>query len=283
MQPPWNDRKGRLSPLKLGVFIWLFIPGLWTAWQWSQGDLDPKPVTEALHQTGAWAVRILLLSLAITPLRSIAHWPRLIDVRRMVGVGALAYLAIHFSLYIYDQKLDMLRVASEIVLRFYLTIGFIALVGITALGVTSTDGWVQRMGAVNWTRLHKTIYWLMILALTHAFLQSKVDVSEPVLDTGLFLAMMGWRNLNARNLKGPLTLAGLAVASSLATALIEAAWYSLKTGVPGARVLAANLDPDMAVRPAQWVLIIVLALIPLRLIGQRRAPAPRKVMKARTA
>lgn len=283
MQPPWNDRKGRLSPLKLVTFVALFYPGLWAAWQWRNGDLDPKPVTEALHITGAWAVRILLLSLAISPLRSIVHWPRLIDVRRMVGVGALAYLFIHFGLYIYDQKLDMLRVASEIVLRFYLTIGFIALVGITALGVTSTDGWVQRMGGVNWTRLHKTIYWLMILALMHAFLQSKVDVSEPVLDTGLFLAMMGWRVMNARNWKSPLALAGLAVAASLATAFVEAAWYAGKTGVPWARVLAANVDPDMIMRPAHWVLVVVLALVPLRMWGERRAPAPRKVMKARPA
>src|SRR4051794_35687092 len=280
---PWNDRKGRLSPLKLGVFILLFIPGLWTAWQWRQGDLDPKPVTEALHQTGAWALRILLLSLAVSPLRTIVHWPRLIDIRRMVGVGALAYLVIHFGLYIYDQKLDLFRVASEIVLRFYLTIGFIALVGVTALGVTSTDGWVRRMGAMNWNKLHRTIYWLLIFCLVHAFLQSKVDVSEPVLDTGLFFGLMGWRYMSARDLKGPLHLAGLAVASSAATMLVEAAWYAGKTGVPWARVLEANFDPDMAVRPAQWVLMIVLALALLRLIGQRRAPAPRKVLKARAA
>ncbi len=280
---PWNDRKGRLSPLKLGVFIWLFIPGLWTAWQWQQGDLDPKPVTEALHQTGAWALRILLFSLAISPLRTIVHWPRLIDVRRMVGVGALAYLVIHFGLYIYDQKLDLFRVASEIVLRFYLTIGFIALVGITALGVTSTDGWVQRMGSVNWNRLHRTIYWLLIFCVVHAFLQSKVDVSEPVLDTGLFFGLMGWRYLSARNMKGPLALAGIAVGASIATVLVEAAWYAGKTGVPWTRVLAANFDPDMAMRPAHWVLVMLLALVPLRMFGQRRAPAPRKVLKARTA
>lgn len=281
--PPWTDRKGRLSPLKLAVFVWLFIPGLWTAWLWSQGDLDPKPVTEALHMTGAWAVRILLLSLAITPLQFIAHWPRLIDVRRMVGVGACVYLAIHFSLYIYDQKLDLLRVASEIALRFYLTIGFVALVGVTALGVTSTDGWVRRLGSARWNSLHRSIYWLTVLCLVHAFLQSKVDVSEWVLNAGLFLAMMGWRWMRARDLKGPLALAGLAVATSIATALIEAAWYAGKTGVPWARVLAANLDPDMALRPAHWVLLILLALAPLRIIGSWRAPAPRKPLKPRVA
>ena len=118
---PWTDHKGRLVPLKLATFLALFGPAFWVLWQWSQDDLGPKPVTEALHQTGTWAVYLLLGSLAVTPLRAIVYWPRLIDIRRMVGVAACLYLIGHFALYISDQKGDMLRVASEIVLRFYLT------------------------------------------------------------------------------------------------------------------------------------------------------------------
>lgn len=272
---PWTDAKGRLSPLKLAIFVALFAPGLWVAWQWQNGDLAPKPVTEALHQTGAWSVRILLLSLAITPLRAIAHWPRLIDVRRMVGVGALAYVLIHFCLYIYDQSGDLWRVASEIVLRFYLTIGFIALVGLTALGVTSTDGWVRRLGGARWSKLHRNIYWLTIFCLVHAFLQSKVDVSEPVMMTGFFLFLMGWRRFNALRWRSPAHLAGLAVASAVLTALVEAAWYSIKTGVDATRVLAANLDVELGLRPALIVLIAGLALAALRYLGEKRAPAQR--------
>ncbi len=273
--PPWTDRKGRLAPLKLAIFIGLFLPGLWVAWQWWQGDLAPKPVTEALHQTGAWSLRILLASLAVTPLRTVAHWPRLVDTRRMIGVGALAYVLIHFALYIYDQSGDLVRVASEIALRFYLTIGFVALVGLTALGITSTDGWVARLGSLRWNKLHRTIYWLTIFCLVHSFLQSKVDVSEPVIQAGVFVLLMGWRSLQARNLRGPLAMAGLACASALGAALLEAGWYAGKTGVDASRVLAANLDPDMAMRPASWVFLIAVALVPLRLLGQKRAPQPR--------
>lgn len=273
---PWTDRKGKLVPLKLAVFVALFVPGLWVAWQWWQGDLAPKPVTEALHQTGAWTVRLLLLSLAVTPLRSIAHWPRLIDVRRMVGVGAMAYVLIHFALYVVDQKYDLWRVSSEIVLRFYLTIGFIALLGLLALGVTSTDGMIQRLGAPRWNRLHKTIYVMTILSLLHAFLQARLDVSEPVLMSGLFIALMAYRFMHARHLRGPLALVGLAVFAGLCTACLEAGWYAVKTGVDASRVLAANLAVDVAIRPSLWVFAIVLALAPLRLFGRVRAESGRR-------
>jgi sulfoxide reductase heme-binding subunit YedZ len=268
---PWTDRKGHVVPLKLAVFLVLFVPGLWIAFDWWQGNLAPKPVTEALHATGTWSTRILLLSLLITPLRAILHWPRVIDVRRMVGVGALAYLLIHFCLYIYDQKVDLWRVASEIVLRFYLTIGFVALLGLGILGLTSTDGWVRRLGAERWNRLHRIIYVLTVLSLIHAFLQAKVDVTEWVIMSGLFIALMVWRRLARTGWTGPLALVLLALGASLATALVEAGWYAGKTGVDALRVLAANLDPDLAWRPAQWVLILVLMVVPLRWVGQRRA------------
>lgn len=268
---PWTDYKGQIVPLKLATFVALFVPGLWIVWQWVQGDLAPKPVTEALHQTGTWTVHFLLLSLAITPLRTISNWGRLIDIRRMVGVAAAIYLAIHFALYIYDQKGDMLRVASEIALRFYLTIGFVALIGIFALGITSTDGWVRRLGSVKWNRLHRTLYWLTVLALIHAFLQSKVDVSDWVLLSGLFIAMMMWRFARRRGAVGFLQLGMIWMATCVATACLEALWYWGKTGVMASRVLAANFDPDMAMRPAQWVFVLLGLVLPLQAFGQWRA------------
>lgn len=273
---PWTDDKGKIVLLKLVTFVALFVPGLWIVWQWVQGDLAPKPVTEALHQTGTWTVHLLLISLAITPVRTIAHWPRLVDIRRMVGVAASVYLAIHLALYILDQKGDMLRVASEIVLRFYLTIGFVALIGIFALGVTSTDGWVRRLGGVKWNKLHRMIYWLTVLALIHAFLQSKVDVSDWVLLSGLFIAMMMWRFAKKHGGVGYGRLVLIAVAASVVTAGLEALWYWGKTGVLALRVLAANFDPDMAMRPAQWVLVLLALVLPLQAFGQWRAPKSRK-------
>jgi sulfoxide reductase heme-binding subunit YedZ len=275
---PWTDYQGRIAPLKLATFVALFGPGLSIIWQWVQGDLAPKPVTEALHQTGTWAVHLLLISLAITPIRTIAHWPRLVDIRRMVGVAACLYLGVHFALYILDQKGDMLRVMSEIALRFYLTIGFVALLGIVALGITSTDGWVRRLGAVRWNKLHRTIYWLTVLAFIHAFLQSKLDVSDWVMLSGLFFAMMMWRFAKARGQTGFLPLVVIALAATLATGLVEALWYWGKTGVMASRVLAANFDPDMAVRPAQWVLIYLLLVLPLQAFGRWRGLKKRKAV-----
>ena len=75
---PWQNRGGSLSPLKLVVFLALFLPGSWTLINLAHGSLGPRPLTEAIHQTGLWAVRLLLISLAISPLRRILHWPRLI-------------------------------------------------------------------------------------------------------------------------------------------------------------------------------------------------------------
>ena len=147
LKAPWNERNGRFSPLKAIVFALLFAPAAWIVFQAATGMLDPKPVTEMIHRAGEWAVRLVLLSLLVTPLRRFAQWPKLIAVRRMVGVAAFAYAFAHLSLYVVDQKYDVLHVASEIALRFYLTIGFAAWLGLAALSATSTDAMIRRLGA----------------------------------------------------------------------------------------------------------------------------------------
>src|SRR5438067_12734694 len=142
---PWFDYSRRLSPLKLAVFIALFVPGLWTAVFFAAGWLGPRPYTEAIHMVGLWMLRFLFIALAITPLRQIVQWPRLILVRRIVGVGAFAYGLAHITLYVADLKFDVAKAASEIALRIYLTIGFAALLGLAALAATSTDAMVRRL------------------------------------------------------------------------------------------------------------------------------------------
>ena len=111
---PWLDRSGRLSFLKLAVFVGVFVPATWIAWQAVQGELGPKPLMETIHQTGDWAVRLLLISLAVTPLRYVAFVNPLIAVRRILGVAALAYAAFHLSLYMADQKFVWTTIASAI-------------------------------------------------------------------------------------------------------------------------------------------------------------------------
>ncbi|WP_019902933.1 protein-methionine-sulfoxide reductase heme-binding subunit MsrQ [Methylobacterium sp. 77] len=260
LSAPWRDRAGRVSALKLATFLFALAPGIWLAVAYGFDALGPKPITALTHSTGEWAVRFLLLSLAVTPLRRIANYPKLILVRRMLGLTVLAYGLIHLGLYIVDQNFILSKVVSEIVSRFYLTIGFVALVGLAVLGVTSTDGMIRRLGKA-WPRLHKTVYVIAALGLFHYFLQAKIDVSAPVYWTGLFLVLMGWRAMQRYRLPmNPVTLFGLAIAAALVTALVEAAWYGLKSGVPASAVLGANLEFYDGLRPAWWVLITGIAL-----------------------
>ena len=261
LKAPWNERNGRFSALKLFVFALLFAPAGWIAFQAATGMLDPKPVTEMIHRTGDWAVRFILLSLTVTPLRRFAQWPKLIAVRRMVGVAAFAYAFAHLGLYVVDQKLNLAHVASEIVLRFYLTIGFAAWLGLAALSATSTDAMIKRVGAARWNRLHKLVYAIAALAILHFYLQSKADVSEPVLMMGLYFILMLTRLLQKRGLPVWGVVFGSALLAPPATALIEAAWYAIVRHIDFWQVLSANIDPDMAPRPSHGVALAGLAFI----------------------
>jgi sulfoxide reductase heme-binding subunit YedZ len=266
---PWRDRAGRLFPLKLGTFVALFLPAAWILWQWWNGDLLPKQVTEMIHQTGDWAVRLLMLSLFVTPLRRIANWNRLIALRRMIGVAALAYAVAHLSLYVVDQRFDLTRVASEIALRIYLTIGFVALLGLAALGITSTDAMIRRLGGKAWGRLHRIVYGLGALACLHYFMQSKIDATQATLIAGFFLYLMLFRLLPKLGLPvTPWTLFGLALASGLGTVAIEGAWYAFGTTAPWLRIMQANLAPDIMIRPAWYVLAAGLVLVLVNLARQ---------------
>jgi sulfoxide reductase heme-binding subunit YedZ len=197
-------------------------------------------------------------------------WNRLILVRRQIGVAALAYALLHFSLFILDQKFDLARVASEIALRIYLTIGFTALIGLVALGVTSTDGAVRRLGR-KWKVLHRIVYGIGALAILHFFMQSKIDASEAALMMGLFLLSLAYRLPRPAQLRSFWTLLLIACAAALATAGLEAVWYGVATGVKPLAVLQANLMFPTLVRPAWIVLGTGLALAILAPLVRSRA------------
>jgi sulfoxide reductase heme-binding subunit YedZ len=185
----------------------------------------------------------------------------------------MAYALAHLVLYVIDQNYDLAKVVSEIALRIYLTIGFVALVGLIALGATSTDGAIRAMGP-HWHRLHKLAYTIAVLGLVHYFLQAKIDVSAPVFWTGVFLLLMGWRVMRRFRLpERPWALLLLALAAGLLTAGLEAAWYGLASGVPANLVLAANLDVSGPIRPAWWVLAVGLILPVAALVRPPRARA----------
>src|SRR5258706_16387156 len=124
---PWQDDGGRFSPLKLCVLIALVVPAASVAWRYQAHQLGAEPLNAAIHEIGNWALKLVVLALAVTPLRPLLDWPRVLLLRRMIGAAAFAYAAVHLPLYAVDQKLDLAKVATEIALRFYLTIGFVAL------------------------------------------------------------------------------------------------------------------------------------------------------------
>jgi sulfoxide reductase heme-binding subunit YedZ len=256
---PWFDYSGRFSPLKFTVFVALFFPAVWTAYLFWHGDFGAaRPVNEAIHEIGRWTIRLIFLALAVSSLRWVLDWQRLLLVRRMVGVAAFAYVMIHLSLYVVQEAFNFTKVATEIVFRIYLEIGFTALLILAVLTITSTDGMMRRLRK-NWTRLHRLVYLAALLAVIHQFMQSKADVDEPWVMTGLLIWLMGYRLLDRTfATKHQLKLwyvGALSIAAGVLTALGESVYYWIKLGVSPMRVLSAYTALT-ALRPG-WVVLFV--------------------------
>lgn len=255
-----TDRSGRFSHLKTCCLLVLLAPVGWLLWRWLSHDLGPRAMTEALHFTGQWAVRFLLATLALTPLTRLFRWTRLALIRRMLGVGTFAWATGHLFLYVASVKFDIAFTASEIISRYYLTIGFAALLGLSILAATSTDAAIACFGTW-WKRLHRLAYVIAALAILHFFMQSKLDASEATLMAGLFLTLMIYRvAFSLRRPVGPTLFASVAAAGAVATAIVEFAWYGLATGANPWRVLQANLHPERGLRPAVIVLLATAGL-----------------------
>ena len=269
-----RERSGAWCPEKVVAFVGVLLPVLWLLGRVWLNDLGPRPFTEAIHFVGDWTVRLLYLTLAVGPARRIFMAPRLILMRRTLGVATFAYALLHLTLYVFDQRFDLAKVASEIVLRFYLTIGFVALVGLITLAATSFDRAVRYLGAQRWNQLHLLVYAIAVLAQIHFLLQSKNDVWEPTLMLGFLTWLFGYRVLFA--VAGEVTsvrLVALAVASAGLTAAFETAWYAFTTGVNAWMIFRANFDFSYDIRPAWWVLAAGLALALASLLWRQRTTA----------
>jgi sulfoxide reductase heme-binding subunit YedZ len=279
----WRDRRGRVSVLRIATLGLLLTPVLLAvAAALTEERFGARPLNDLIHRTGYWALVFLLTSLAVTPLRRIARFGGLMDVRRMIGVGAFAYAATHISLFITDQMFDLGKVASEIALRLYLTIGFTALLGLSALAATSTDAMVRRVGGLRWRRLHQLSYAIALLALIHFFQQTKLDVGVPTFVAGLFAWLMGYRLIAWRKrTDGELStwaLLGLTVTVAALTFAGEAIGIAIAFHVSPLMVLAAALDFDLdSIRPGWLVLGAGLCVVALDLVRgwsrKRRPPA----------
>ena len=271
----WRDAAGRVSALRIAVLVCLFVPPVIAILDFNTAGFGARPLNNVIHRAGYWALIFLMVSLAITPLARIARFNQLVDVRRMVGVGAFVYAASHISLYAADQMFDLWKVASEIVLRLYLTIGFVALLGLTGLAITSTDGMVRRLGGRRWRRLHTTVYAIGLLALIHYFQQTKADVSVPTFAAGLFAWMLGYRLLiklrKARGEPPAWMLLVLSVVVAALTFMAEAIGIGIAFNVSPFRVLQSALDFDdlTALRPGWLVLGAGLIVVVIDLVGAR--------------
>ena len=278
--PFLRERSGRWSPVKIVAFVGTLMPAFWIAYQGFVGELGARPITEAIHQSGDWALRLLWITLAVTPAQRILAYPRIVLARRTLGVAAACYAGLHLSLYVLDQHFDLFKVASEIVLRIYLLIGALALSGLIALGVTSTDAALRRLGSQRWNRLHRIVYGIAALATVHFFIQSKLNTYEPILMGGFLIWLLGYRVLYRRNAGvTPLHLLGLTVAAALITAVGEAVLYMFTSGVDAWRVLLAHFDLEADIRPAWWVLAAGVAASAL---GLWRSKPARQRPNART-
>ena len=253
----WRDKRGRFSPLRAATLVLLVAPLLALIYFTATHDLGPRPRTEAIHEMGLWAFRFLLLSLFITPMRRIARYAPLIDVRRMIGVASFCYIALHLMLYIADQMFDLGKVVSEIVLRYYLTIGFTAWLGLAVLAITSNDYMVRRLGGIRWRKLHWLVYPIAVLGAIHYFMQSKLEVFEPTVMGGIFLWLMLYRVLHwafPRGNEFPLSvIAATWFAVGAFTFLTEAIAFWIAFGAPVLRVLAVDFDFHAGIRPGWYV------------------------------
>jgi sulfoxide reductase heme-binding subunit YedZ len=276
MNPPawqlWRDRRGRLSPLRMAVLALLLFPlakALFDAGDIAHGA---RPLNDLIHRAGFWALVFLGVTLAVTPLRRIARYGNLIDVRRMLGVGAFCYIAVHLALFLADQQFDLGKVAHEISHRVYLIVGGVAWLGLATLAATSTDGMVRRLGGPRWRRLHQTIYAIALLALIHYFQQTKADVTVPTFVAGLFVWLMAYRLLawwQDTNELSTLSLLALSVVVALLTFAGEAIGIGIAYHVSPLRVLDTVFDFDAGIRPGWEVFAAGLGVVVLDLVRAR--------------
>jgi sulfoxide reductase heme-binding subunit YedZ len=183
----FRDRIAALKPL---VFVLCLLPLAHLVWDAVHGTLGTDPVARLEHRSGDWALRLLLATLAVTPLRRLSGWHKLVRFRRMLGLFAFFYVSVHLTIYlVIDLGGFWSQLLGEIVKRPYITVGFAAWLLLIPLALTSTQGAMRRLGR-NWQHLHRLVYPIALLGVLHYFWLVKADHREPALYLAVWIALM---------------------------------------------------------------------------------------------
>ena len=179
---------------KAFVFLMCLVPLGILIWEAFTGGLGANPTQFLEHATGDWTLRFVAITLAVTPLRKILRQPQLIRFRRMFGLFAFFYGCCHFSVYLtFDQVFDLHGIWADVLKRRYITVGFTGFLLMIPLALTSTAGWIRRMGGRRWAVLHRAIYLTAIAGVIHYYWLVKSDVHLPLEYAAVTAILLGWR------------------------------------------------------------------------------------------
>ena len=179
---------------KVAVFVFCLVPFLVLVARTLRGQLGANPVEFLQHDTGDWTLRFLIFTLAITPLRKMLQLPELIRFRRMLGLFAFFYVCLHFITYIGpDQSFSLTGMWQDVAKRRFITVGFLGFLLLIPLAVTSTAGWIRRLGGKRWQALHRAIYVAAVCGVIHYYWLVKSDVREPLFYGALVAVLLLWR------------------------------------------------------------------------------------------
>jgi sulfoxide reductase heme-binding subunit YedZ len=171
----------------------------WLGYRSSRGDviaLTINPIEFITHYTGDWTMRFLLITLAITPVRSLLNQPQLIRFRRMLGLFAFFYGVLHLTTWVWlDKFFDLKEMWADVVKRRFITAGMTGLLLMTPLAITSTAGWVRRLGFQRWQRLHRLIYFSALAGVIHYYWLVKSDIRLPLMYAAILAVLMGYRGI----------------------------------------------------------------------------------------
>jgi sulfoxide reductase heme-binding subunit YedZ len=179
---------------KVPVFLLCLVPLGTLVWRALTANLGANPVEFIQHATGDWTLRFLILTLCITPFRKLLKLPDLIRFRRMLGLFAFFYACLHFLTYLGpDQSFDLAAMWKDVAKRPFITVGFTAFVLLIPLAITSTAGWIRRLGGRRWQMLHRLIYISAICGVIHYYWLVKSAVLRPLTYAAIVAVLLLWR------------------------------------------------------------------------------------------